>query len=265
MKVFISADIEGIAATTRWEELDVAGSAYAACAKRMTEEVVAACEGAIAAGATEIWVKDAHSRGTNIDVSMLPEEVTIVRGWDGHPYMMVQGIDSSFDAAMFIGYHSEAGSPGNPLCHTMSTDPQHVFINGKPCSEFMIYSFCAAYEHVPTVFLSGDRALCEQGKALYPWLITAAVKEGRGRSTVAMAPKRSCRVIREGVQEALSKDLSGYKFELPKHFVAEIEYKDHNNAAALAYFPGVERVDAHTLRFEENDWFETARKLKFLL
>lgn len=265
MKVFISADIEGIAATTRWEEINSSESTYTICAKRMTEEVVAACEGAIAAGAKEIWVKDAHSRGTNLDVSMLPEEVTVVRGWEGHPYMMVQGLDSSFDAVMFVGYHSEAGSTGNPLCHTMSTEPQHVLLNGKPCSEFMIYSFCAAYEHVPTVFLSGDRALCEASKALYPWLTTVAVKEGRGRSTVAMVPKKACRLIREGVEAALSQDLSGMKYELPDYFKAEIEYKENQTAAAMSYFPGVERVDSHTICFEEKDWFEAARKLKFLL
>lgn len=265
MKVFISADIEGIAATTRWEELNISESSYAVCAKRMTEEVVAACQGAIEAGADEIWVKDAHSRGTNLDVSMLPEEVTVVRGWEGHPYMMVQGIDSSFDAAAFIGYHSEAGSPGNPLCHTMSTESQHVFLNGRPCSEFMIYSFCAAYEHVPTVFLSGDKALCEQGESLYPWLTSVAVKEGRGRSVVAMTPAKSCRLIREGMKSALAKDFSAMRFELPDSFRVEIEYKEHPTAASMSYFPGVRRIDSHTVGFEESDWFETARKLKFLL
>ena len=263
MKVFISADIEGIAATNRWAE--TIGREYPAYARAMTEEVVAACEGAIAAGAEEIVIKDAHGSATNLDLSMLPEQATIIRGWEGHPYMMAQGIDRSFDAAVFIGYHSAAGSDGNPMSHTMTLAPQHVRINGKPGSEFMIYSGCATLEGVPTVFLSGDKNLCEEGRALYPWLTTVAVKEGRGLSTVNMAPKKACRLIREGVEKALRQDLKALKPVLPEHFEVELEYKDHHKARTNSYFPGVEQVDACTIRFAEDSYFEVLRKLKFLL
>ena len=81
---------------------------------------------------------------------------------------MVEGIDSSFDAALFLGYHSECGCPGNPLSHTVSGRPQHLTINGEKISEFWLYSRAAAREGVPTVYLNGDRALCESSKARDP-------------------------------------------------------------------------------------------------
>jgi D-amino peptidase len=147
----------------------------------------------------------------------------------------------------------------------MTLAPQHVVINGRRASEFMIYSLCAAYEGVPSVFLSGDKALCNSSEELYPWLTTVAVKEGCGLSTIAMAPKKARRLIREKVQTALCADFSAMKYEMPKQFAVDIEYKDQNKAKTNSYFPGVEQTDSHTIHFEDSDYFEIARKLKFLL
>lgn len=265
MKVFISADIEGVATTTSWADTQPGDRAYPAHARVMTNEVLAACEGAIAAGATEIVVRDAHGSANNIDVTCFPEQVSFIRGWEGHPYMMVQGIDSSFDAAMFVGYHAASGIPGNPLCHTMTLRTQKAYINGLPLSEFLLYSWCAAREGVPTVFLSGDAALCGQGRELYPWLKTVAVKEGIGFSTRSIAPARAVSLIRQGAQEALSGGVKAPCYQLPEHFSVRLVYKEHGHASEMSYFPGASRVDSHTVGFEEDDMFEVARKLKFML
>ena len=95
-RVFISVDIEGVAGSAHGDEAAKTHADYAQFAERMTAEAVAACEGAIAAGATEIWVKDAHGSGRNIMQERLPKEATLVRGWSGHPFAMVQELDSSF-------------------------------------------------------------------------------------------------------------------------------------------------------------------------
>ena len=143
MKVFISADIEGTTLTSRWDETHPVNETAKArpFTEQMTREVKAACEGAIAAGATEIVVKDAHGPGVNLDLTQLPECVQVVRNWCGHPYAMVYGVDETFDAAMFVGYHAAAGRPGNPLSHTYSTATTEVRLNGQVCSEFMLYSW----------------------------------------------------------------------------------------------------------------------------
>lgn len=144
MKIFISADIEGVATTTLWPETEKGSEDYRLHAQQMTMEVIAACEAASEAGASEIVVRDAHEDGNNLDIWKLPENVTLLRGWSGHPYSMVYGIDPSFDAAIFIGYHSAASSEGNPLSHTESLNPLSVKLNGALASEFLLYSYAAA-------------------------------------------------------------------------------------------------------------------------
>lgn len=144
MKIFISADIEGVATTTLWPETEKGSEDYRLHAQQMTMEVIAACEAASEAGASEIVVRDAHEDGNNLDIWKLPENVTLIRGWSGHPYSMVYGIDPSFDAAIFIGYHSAASSEGNPLSHTESLNPLSVKLNGALASEFLLYSYATA-------------------------------------------------------------------------------------------------------------------------
>ena len=161
MKIFISADIEGTAFTTYWDETELKEGVYARAALEMTREVRAAVGGAVAAGADEIVVNDAHDFGINIDPNEMPECVELIRGWSGSPLSMVEGIDESFDAAMFVGWHAAAGRYGNPLSHTMSTKTTKVTLNGLPCSEFVLYSWACAMNGVPTVFLAGDQALID--------------------------------------------------------------------------------------------------------
>jgi D-amino peptidase len=264
MKVFISADIEGCTTTTFWDETEPKKAEYKQYAQRMTEEVLAACEGANEAGASEIVVNDAHYIGNNIDITQLPANVKIIRGWSGHPYSMVEGIDESFDAAIFIGYHSAGSRTGNPMSHTYSANTLYVKLNGVIASEFMIYSYAALLEGVPTVFLSGDKMLCEDSKDLHPKLITCSVKEGRGASTLNYNPKNTLREIKEDVKLALKQDLKKSLGKLPEEFEFEVCYKDHGKAEKFSYFPGVKRVNDTTLTFRTNDYFEALRTFNFI-
>ncbi|HEX7107799.1 MAG TPA: M55 family metallopeptidase, partial [Aestuariivirga sp.] len=103
MKVYISVDIEGVAGITHWDETNKAHIDYPEFREQMTREAVAAIEGARAAGATEIWVKDAHETGRNLMTSMLPDDVRIIRAWAGHPLCMLQELDETFAAVMMVG------------------------------------------------------------------------------------------------------------------------------------------------------------------
>lgn len=265
MKVFISADMEGITPTIRWDECDADKKFYSMYAEQMTREVVAACEGAINAGADEIVIKDAHDSAANIDITKLPECASIIRGWSGHPYSMAYGIDDTFDAAMFVGYHSAAGRNGNPLSHTMSGKPLYIKINGEYASEFMLYSYAAALEGVPTVFLAGDKMLCEDGKKLHPSLFTVAVKEGEGSSAKCLSTAKSLKLIKENTEKALKQDLSKSRIKLPEHFSVEICFKEHTYANKVSYYPGMKKIDGNTVLFETNDYFEVLRMVGFVL
>ena len=144
LKVFISVDIEGATGIAHWDEADSGHGDYSEFRERMTQEAVAACEGALAAGATEIWVKDAHGSGRNILQEALPREAVLVRGWSMHPYAMVQELDSSFDACCFVGYHGHASHPDNPLSHTNTGLWNRITVNGDDLSEYRQHAYTAA-------------------------------------------------------------------------------------------------------------------------
>ena len=264
MRVFISADIEGVTGTTAWDETEIGRPGYEAACRQLTAEVKAACEGAIAAGADYILVKDAHGSSRNIDITQLPQCVEVIRGWSGHPFSMAYGVDESFDAAFFIGYHSPAGTNGNPLSHTFTTKTTHITLNGEPCSEFMLYSWAAASVGVPTVLLSGDKALCELSSEMHPLLKTVAVKDGLGGCTRSINPGLACQRIKDAAEAALKQDLSKGDIQLPEEFELMITYKEHPAAVLRSSFPGCELVGDRTVRFVTRDFFEVLRAVCFI-
>lgn len=265
MKVFISADIEGIATTTINSDCNPTSSTYSYHCEQMTSEVIAACEGALNAGAKEIVVRDAHGPATNIDIKRLPKQVKVIREWSGHPYSMVEGIDNSYDACMFIGYHNAASRNGNPLSHTISGKPFWIKLNGRITSEFLMFSYAAANEGVPTVFLSGDKQLCDDYADLHPQLVTAAVKEGYGARTLSVHPATACDMLREGTEKALSQNLKTALIELPKKFDVEICYRSHMHATEYSYYPGAKLISDTNITFSSNDYFEVMRFFQFVL
>ncbi len=265
MKVFISADIEGITGTTDWDETEKKHAEYAEFREQMTAEVNAACQGALDAGAQEIWVKDAHDSARNLIAARLPREVKLLRGWSGHPYLMVSGLDATFDALLMIGYHARAGSNSNPLAHSMTTSAAFIKVNEVYASEFMLNAYTAAFENVPVVFVSGDAGLCAEAAGLVPALTWVAVKQGSGGATLNLHPERAVEQIRAGVRQALSADHAACRVALPAHFAVEIGFKQHTRAYAASFYPGASQKDAHTIRFETDHYFEVLRMITFVL
>jgi len=264
MRVFISADIEGTTYTTLWGETNLGYHTHAAAAKQMTAEVLAACEGAIAAGATEIVVKDAHDDAVNIDPTVLPECVSVIRGWSGDPMGMVEGIDESFDAVMFVGYHAAAGRNGNPLSHTETRKTTTVKLNGKPCSEYMLFSWACALKGVPTVLLCGDKNLIDDSEGLHPKAKLVAVKDGFGGATRSLNPKLTCKMIREAAEEALKQDLSDAGVTLPEHFVFEVSFREHPDAVRRSFFPGFKQTGDHTITMETDNFMDVLTAVQFV-
>lgn len=266
MKVFISADIEGTAFAATWAGTHVGEHDYERNRQEMTNEVVAAAEGAHAAGADLVVVKDAHGPGINIYPEQMPEYVQLIRGWSFEPRVMVEGIDETFDAAFYVGYHNAASLDGNILSHTISGQKvQYIKVNDEITSEFLIYSYMAAYYGVPSVLLTGDRQLCEASTKYHPSLMTVAVKDDVGGRTQGLSSTLACKKIREAAEQALKQDLSKAKITLPKHFNVEICYKDHNVAYAKSFYPGAKLVQPNTIAFESDDWYEVNRFFIFVL
>lgn len=264
MKVFISADIEGTAGISHWDETEKRHPDYTEYRELMTAEVVAACDGARAAGATEIVVKDAHDTGRNLIVGALPADVTVIRGWSGHPDEMMFGIGRDFGAAIYTGYHSKAGTEANPLAHTSNRRISRLLFNGEVASEFTFNALCAASYGVPSALIAGDKGICAEARAMIPGIATVETMEGVGRSTISVTPARAQALIREGVEAALRRNLQAQIPVMPRQFEVVVEFNNPVDAYRTSWYPGVRSHGPRAIAFSARDYFEILRALLFI-
>lgn len=267
LKIYISADMEGVTGVVTDEQLGPTGFEYSRFREFMTAEVNAAIDGALAAGATEIVVSDSHGNGQNLLIEKLPQDITIVRAWP-RPLMMMQGIDSSFDGAVFIGYHAGTTNPEGVRAHTMSSARlADVRLNGVSVPEAGINAAIAGHFGVPVIMISGDDALEKEVRALLGEKFEAAVvKWAIGfHSARSLMPEAGQRLIREKVQAAVERidEFEPYRPRTP--ITVEVTFKNYRPAEVLALLPIVERADAHTIRFVGQDMVEVSRFLEFML
>jgi len=265
MKVYISVDMEGLTGISNWDEVNRTKPDYPPFVDEMMNEVRAACEGANQAGAKEIWVKDAHGGGRNMSFTNLPDNVTMIRAFNGHPYCMMSEIDNSFDAALMLGYHSFASSDGNPLSHTLDDYYSYIKINGEYASEFLINSYTAALADVPVVFVSGDTGLCEHVNKINPNIKTAGLKKGVGGSVISIHPKLAFDRIKKGVEDSLKGNINNCKIKLPGKFEVEVSFLNHVKAYKASFYPGAKKISSTTILYEADDYFEVLRMFMFTL
>ena len=267
-KVFLSADIEGTTGIAHWNETDKqkgAGDGYNHYAAQMTREVAAACEAAIEWGAKEILVKDAHDSGRNIDPSQLPEAVKILRGWAKDPYVMMSGLDDTFDGVIFTGYHSAAYTDFNPLAHTMTTSLIKIEINGEAASELYINALIASMLKVPIYCATGDKGLMDWLRTKNPSIETVAVNEGSGNGAISIHPNLALKKIKDAVAKSFKKSASDMMFPMPDQFDIKISYKQHYMAKQMSYFPGAFTIDPHTIGFKSDDYAEVLKFFFFVI
>lgn len=263
MKVFISADIEGTAGINHWDETIHGLADWQEYRALMTAEVLAACDGARAAGATEIVIKDAHDSGRNLLVDRLPEDARIVRNWSGHPDGMMFGLDDTFAAAIYTGYHSKAGTEDNPLAHTSNLKISRLLLNGDVASEFTVNALCAGLYHVPSVFIAGDVGICADARAEIPGIATVETLFGAGPASNSISPAKSCKLIREGVENAL-KSGAGLVPETAGPWEVVVEFVNPVNAYQSRWYPGARAHGLRAVAFESRDFFEILRALRFI-
>jgi len=264
MKVYISADIEGITGVTHWDETEEGKAGYSQACEQMTAEVAAACDGALQAGASELWVKDAHDSARNLIAARLPQQARLIRGWSMHPFTMLQELDSSFDALALVGYHTRAAGAGNPLAHTMTGQIAWLKINGAYASEFTMAAYTAGLVKVPLVFLSGDQELCEAASTFLPGIQVVAVKQGIGGSSINLHPQLAVERIRSGVAQGLQ-NRAACQVSMPSSFQVEIEYRYAKLAYHIGFYPGARQTGPINVCFEHSDYFEVLRFLLFAL
>jgi D-amino peptidase len=265
-KIYISVDMEGVVGVVTGDHLGPSGFEYGRAREWMTNEVLAAIEGARAAGATEFVISDSHGNGENLLLDRLPEDVTLIRSWP-RPLMMMEGIDETFDAAIFIGYHSSTNNPAGVRAHTMSSGRlAGVYLNGVPVPEAGINAAIAGHFGVPVIMISGDDVIADEIRALLGDIEAAVVKWAISyHSARTLMPAAAYNLIREKVRTAIERidDFEPYVLERPITF--DVTFKNYRPSEVLAYLPIVERIDSHSIRFVGKDMIEVSRFLEFLL
>jgi D-amino peptidase len=253
LKVFISVDMEGITGVTNWEETGRSGKDYDYFRRLMSQEASAAVEGAVAAGATEIVVRDSHGSARNILPDLLNQNARLLRDWSGGPKSMMEGIDETFHAVVFIGYHAKAGTPDALLEHTMTGDVTDVSINGVSLPEAGINALIAGHYDVPVVFAAGDEALCNQAKSLFGDVETVAVKKGIGGASLNLHPEVSQERIRTGVEKAIRNRSQYEPYKLQPPYTLVLKLKTETSVYVGQNYPGAERTGDWELTYKTDD------------
>ncbi|HDL19162.1 MAG TPA: hypothetical protein ENH29_08910 [Bacteroidetes bacterium] len=255
-KVYISVDMEGITDVINWGETEEKGHDYRRYRESMTLEANAAVEGALEAGAKIVVVRDAHGNANNLIPEKLHEAALLIRGWSGGPLMMMEGLDESFDAAVFIGYHAKAGSRDAVLHHTMTGRLTELILNDQAVPELGLNAAIAGNYGVPVVFVSGDRALIDQAKELLGQREYVIVKEGIGTAARNIHPHLSQRFIEEGVKKAVRQRDRFEPFILRPPYTIQLRFIAERDAQKAALIPGSKRTDNLTVKFSSADFMD---------
>jgi D-amino peptidase len=254
MKLFISSDIEGTAGIVDWQQVRASGADYELGRRLLTDEVNAAIDGAVEAGATEILVNDSHSTMQNIRPNALHGNASYLSGRHKPLYMM-EGLDGTFDAVFMVAYHGSIGAERAILSHTYN--PLAVWetrLNGVPVGESALNALVALHHRVPVVLITGDDATAEEARPFLPGAETVVVKRSITRfAAESLHPDRACQLIRDGSARALARAsaISPPAIELPA--TLDVTFLTADMAEMATWIRGVERADVRVVTITDDE------------
>ena len=254
MKIFISADMEGISGVATNQQLKT-NSEYQRFRKLMTADVNAAIEGAYNGGATEVVVADGHGNMSNILIEELDSRARLVSG-NNRVMCQLEGLDDTFDGIMFVGHHGrEGGSDVTLISHTLAgICVNEMKINGKIVGETEMNSLVAGAFGVPALFISGDDAYVNEVKETLPEVEGAVVKRAVDRFAAELIhPELARAEIREKAEAAVkkAKSIKPFAFEGPITF--DLQFKGSQQAKMTTTLPTVELTGPKSIRFTCED------------
>lgn len=258
MKIFITADYEGVAGHVQWGS---GGEREA-----MTADINAAIAGAIEGGATEILAGEAHANMRNIIPEKLDPRASFLSG-QPKPLNHIGGIDSTFNGAMLVAYHARAGTLRGIMTHTYTGSVFSLKFNDIEVGEIGADAALAGYFGVPVILVTGDKAACEEARTLLGNIETAAVKEGVSRSAgICLHPEEARKLIREAAKRAMGLTKTVRPFMIKPPIRTEVVFIDPGYADNLEHLPFIERVNGRTVAFTAEDFissFELFNMIQF--
>ena len=250
-KVFISADMEGISGISASDQLSAAGAEYNRSRKMMADDVNAAIRGARAGGATTILVNDSHGTMRNLRLEDLSPDVNLI----SHSFKrsgMMEGLDETFDAVIFVGYHAKAGYPGGLFAHTGSGVVRDVRVNGTSMGEGGLNTLVAAWYGVPVVLITGDDVAVKQVAEIATTARTVAVKRAINPRATELRPFKE---VHEEIERAAREGVSGAKKFEPRRaasYRVEVQFQDIAIPEVAESLPTMQRAAPDTIAFTQD-------------
>lgn len=262
-KVYISVDMEGISGVNGDNQTSAAGAEYGRARKLMAEDANAAIRGAFEGGATEVVVNDSHGSQRNI----LPEDLDPRVRLISHSFKrhgMMEGLDSTFDAVIFVGYHAKAGSPRGVFAHTGSGVLRDLQINGLSVGEGGMNAFLARWYGVPVILVTGDDVAVEEQKATVPTVRGVVVKRAINSRAVELRPLADAR---RDIQDAAKAAVAAARKAPPERlarYTVRMEMRDPTIPEVAAAFREIRLVNATTMEFTRESMPDAYRLIRVL-
>ncbi len=250
--VFLVTDAEGVAGICRQDQTDPKSAELRAL---LTGEINAAVEGFYAGGADEVIVWDGHDGSQTLSTTTIHPRARLLMGYPG----VLMTVDEHYAAIAFLGQHARANSAGGVMAHSYSSlGIETMMVNGKPVGEIETRAALAGAFDTPVIFLAGDQAAANDLRAIVPGAELAVVKKGYGEyACLSLSASAAQSLIRERATMAMKRisEIKPYKIDGP--VTVQVEYTARSVPGPDAkYRPGVEVVDARTLRFHGKDFVE---------
>lgn len=245
MNILLMTDIEGITNVDTYEMIQTTSCAdYVRACTELMLDTNAAISGFYDAGIEKVYVYDGHSKGTNFIKNLLDPRAEQVYSHNWHSLIT----SGKIDAYAEVGLHAMAGTENAFLEHTQSSKTWFDYkINGESCGELIQGAAYVGAYNIPMIFVSGDRAACNEAKRFIPNIATAEVKEARGRNRAVSIPSHKARaLIRKKAEDSvrLIKQIQPYKVSLPAEITVTFQRTDYCDEAAKKYA----RVDSRTVK-----------------
>ncbi|MFE8698497.1 M55 family metallopeptidase [Cytobacillus sp. FJAT-53684] len=265
MKLYVSVDMEGITGLADHTHVDSSKHNYERSRLIMTEETNHVVATAFNEGCQEVLVNDSHSKMNNLLIEKLHPEAKVIVG-DVKPYSMVQGLDSTYTGAMFIGYHARASMLG-VMSHSMIFGVRNMYINDVAIGEMGFNAYVAGFHGVPVLLVAGDDRAALEAEQLIPNVTTAIVKETITRSAVkSLTPAKAGELLKEKTAAALKNKHLVKPLVPPDQPTLRIEFANYGQAEWAHLMPGTE-IEANTtiVRYQAKDILEAYRAMLVMI
>ena len=246
MKLYLSVDMEGITGLPDSTYVDSHQHNYERARRIMTQETNYVIDSAFRNQVKEVLVNDSHSKMNNLLIDEIHPDAYLITG-DVKPFSMMQGLDSSFTGAIFIGYHARAAQRG-VMSHSMIFGVRNFFINDVAVGELGLNAYVAGYFGVPVLMVAGDDCAAQEAEALIPNIITAPVKETISRTAVkSLTPVKAGKLLEQRTKEALHNSQNVAPLVPPEQPLLRIEFMNYGQAEWANLMPGTELEPGTTI------------------